>query len=331
MQFVDYAKIEVQAGNGGAGHVSFRREKFEAKGGPDGGDGGRGGNIVALVDINMATLLDFRYRRKFRANNGREGGKGNKSGRKGKDTIIKIPAGTIIKDSKTGEIIADIKPDSPPVIVANGGRGGRGNTRFKSPTNQTPRKFTSGGEGNFRIIEFELKLIADVGLVGLPNAGKSTLLSRISQAKPKIADYPFTTLVPNLGIVKTDEFKSFVVADIPGVIEGAHFGKGLGLEFLRHIQRTRVLLFLIECTEQDPVQQFDMLRAELGLFDPELIEKPTIVAVSKIDLLNQENKSHLDDLPQDWFRISSVSGENLKLLMHKLSEIVLKENEDGRD
>lgn len=323
--FVDYAEIEVKAGNGGDGHVSFRREKYVPKGGPDGGDGGKGGDILAVADENMNTLLDFKHKRMFKAESGERGGKKNKYGKDGEDVIIKLSPGTIVKDFDTDEVLADLKPDSQPVVLARGGKGGKGNTHFKSSTNQTPRKATPGQPGEYRKLELELKLIADVGLVGYPNAGKSTLLSRISDARPKIADYPFTTLVPNLGIVRTTDYRSFVVADIPGVIEGAHSGKGLGLEFLRHIQRTGVLVYLIECTDTDPEISHNMLRAELALFDPELLKKPSLVAINKIDLMDEESRNDLKSLPDDWLKISAVSGENVDGLLHKITELVFGE------
>jgi GTP-binding protein len=322
--FVDHAEIEVRAGNGGDGHVSFRREKYVPKGGPDGGDGGRGGNICVIADENMSTLLDFRYRKVFKAESGGAGGKRNRNGKDGEDTIIKLPAGTLVRDLETGELIVDLKLDSGSVIVAAGGKGGKGNTHFKSPTNQTPRTAQPGQPGEQRKIGLELKLIADVGLVGYPNAGKSTLLSRISDARPKIADYPFTTLVPNLGIVRTTEYRSFVVADIPGVIEGAHMGKGLGLDFLRHIQRTTVLVYLVECTDNDPEISYNMLRAELGLFDPDLLNKPSLAVLNKIDLLDEKSRENIRKLPGDWLMISAVSGENVDKLLHKITELVFK-------
>lgn len=320
--FVDYAEIEVQAGNGGDGHVSFRREKYVPKGGPDGGDGGKGGDVLVVADVNMSTLLDFKHIRRFKATPGQPGGKRQKSGLDGEDIIIKLPAGTLVKDAGTGEVIIDLKPDTEPFVVAKGGRGGKGNVHFKSPTNQVPRKATPGRPGEQRSLILELKLIADVGLVGYPNAGKSTFLSRISDARPKIADYPFTTLVPNLGIVRTTGYRSFAVADIPGVIEGAHEGKGLGLEFLRHIQRTRVLVYIIDCTDDDPQISFDMLRGELGLFDPELLKKPTIAAVNKIDLLDQKARKKFESLPEDWHKISAVTGENVDQLLHRMTALV---------
>ena len=323
--FVDFAKIEVHAGDGGNGHVSFHREKYVPKGGPDGGDGGKGGDIFVVVDENMSTLLDFRYKKVFIAEKGGKGGKNNRTGSDGEDIIIKLPSGTLVRDFKTQELIADLKPGNNPVVVVHGGKGGKGNTRYKSSTNQTPRYASPGQKGGCRTLELEIKLIANVGLVGLPNAGKSTLLARISDARPKVADYPFTTLVPNLGIVKTDDYRSFVVADIPGVIEGAHFGKGLGLAFLRHIQRTKILVFLIECTVDDPVIMYDMLRAELGLFDADLLNKPAVVAVNKIDLMDDKARKKLDKLPPEWLKISAVSGENINLLLNKITKIVFGE------
>jgi len=320
--FVDHAEIEVQAGNGGHGHVSFRREKYVPKGGPDGGDGGKGGDILVVADENMSTLLDFRYRKSFKAEAGGDGGKANKSGLGGPDLLIKLPPGTLIRDIDTGELIVDLKPNDEPVIIARGGKGGKGNSRFKSATNQAPRKALPGLPGQFRKLELELKLIADVGLVGYPNAGKSTLLSRISDAKPKIAKYPFTTLVPNLGIVRTSEYRNFVVADIPGVIEGAHVGKGLGLEFLRHIQRTRVLVFLIDCMDDNAQISYDMLRAELGLFDPELLEKPSVVLINKIDLLDKQARMIFDSWPVNWLKISAVTGENVGEFLNIITNLV---------
>jgi len=320
--FVDYAEIEVHGGSGGDGHVSFHREKYIPKGGPDGGDGGKGGDVIVQADVNMSTLLDFRYKKVFRAENGCQGGKSNKSGRNGADIIIKLPAGTLVKDLNSGRLLADLKPDGEPMMIAAGGNGGKGNARFKSPTNQTPRTATPGWPGESWTVQLELKLIADVGLVGFPNAGKSTLLARISDAHPKIADYPFTTLVPNLGLVKLSDYRSFVVADIPGVIEGAHLGKGLGLEFLRHIQRTRMLVYMIECIAEDPQIPYNMLRAELGLYDTELLEKPSIVALTKIDLLAPDEKAKLSVLPSDWQPISAVSGENIDRLLGAIARII---------
>jgi GTP-binding protein len=322
MTFVDFAQIEVQAGAGGDGHISFRHEKYVPKGGPDGGNGGHGADVLVVADENMSTLLDFRYKKVFRADSGGRGGKKDRSGQDGDNLIIKLPAGTIVKDMETGEVLADLKPGEPPVVVARGGKGGKGNAAFKSSVNQTPRTSTPGEQGQRRILELELKLLADVGLVGFPNAGKSTLLARISDARPKIADYPFTTLVPNLGIVKTVDFNSFVVADIPGIIEGAHNGRGLGLDFLRHVQRTRVLVFLIECTNENPEMQLNMLRAELGLFDPGLLDKPSLVALNKIDLFDSPARNIFDSMPKDWFKISAATGENINALVKAIEEIL---------
>jgi GTP-binding protein len=320
--FVDFAQIEVEAGSGGDGHVSFRHEKYVPKGGPDGGNGGKGGDVLMVADENMSTLLDFRYKRSFRAPSGGRGAKRDRTGNDGKHLLIKLPGGTIIKDKETGEILADLIPGEEPVVIAKGGRGGRGNATFKTSTNQTPRKATPGKPGQKKILGLELKLLADVGLVGFPNAGKSTFLSRVSDARPKIADYPFTTLVPNLGIVRTGHFKSFVVADIPGIIEGAHDGRGLGLDFLRHIQRTRVLVFILECNSDDPLIQLNMLKAELGLFDPELLNKPAVVALNKIDLFDLDARKTLDQFPKNWHRISAATGENINVLLNAIEELL---------
>ncbi len=284
MQFIDYAKIFVKAGRGGNGMVSFRREKYVPKGGPDGGKGGKGGSVILRADHHLNTLLDFRYNKKYVAQNGENGKTSNKSGKDGQDIIIRVPCGTQVKDVETGEIIFDLIKDKQEVVIAQGGKGGRGNAEFATPTNQAPRFAETGKEGEEKHLELELKLIADVGLVGLPNAGKSTLISVISAAKPKIADYPFTTLVPNLGIVRYQESKSFVVADMPGLIEGAHLGKGLGIQFLRHIERTRALAFLIECTDEDPKKTLDILQKEIKSFNKDILKKPQIVVITKIDV-----------------------------------------------
>lgn len=320
--FVDYAQIEIEAGSGGDGHISFRHEKYIPKGGPDGGNGGKGGDVLVVADENMSTLLDFRYKKKYRAPSGGRGGKKDRSGNDGDDLLIKLPAGTIVKDAETGEVLADVKPGEEPVVIAKGGHGGRGNATFKSSTNQTPRKATPGKPGERKTLELELKLLADVGLVGFPNAGKSTLLARISDARPKIADYPFTTLVPNLGIVRTGQFRSFVVADIPGIIEGAHAGRGLGLEFLRHIQRTKVLVYILECTSEDPKTQLNMLMAELGLYDPTLLDKPSVVVLNKMDLLDIKARKELKKIPKSWHRLSAATGEQVEELIHSIEKII---------
>jgi len=313
--FVDQVKIQVLAGKGGDGCVSFRREKFIPKGGPDGGNGGNGGNVILKVDSNLRTLLDFRYRRKFKAQNGKHGQGSNCTGARGENLTIKVPPGTIIYDDSQNEIFADLITNGQELIIANGGRGGRGNATFASSTNQTPRQFTPGKPGEEFFIRLELKLIADVGLVGFPNAGKSTLLARVSKAKPKIANYPFTTLEPNLGIVQVRELHSFIMADIPGLLEGAHSGKGLGLQFLRHIERTRILLFLIECTSESIEEDFNILRNELQSYNEELLKKPILIAITKTDLLEPSTKTdfEIDNIPV--YSISAVTGDGIGALL----------------
>jgi len=282
---IDLARIHVIAGKGGDGCVSFRREKYVPKGGPDGGDGGRGGSVLLQVDPHVRTLLDCREAPRYRADSGRPGSGNSRTGKDGEDVVIKIPPGTVIKDAESGSPLADlIEPDAT-WTAARGGKGGRGNARFATPTHQAPRRADPGEPGEERWLELELKLIADVGLVGLPNAGKSTLLSRISRARPRIADYPFTTIEPNLGIVVRDPERQFVAADLPGLIEGAHTGKGLGLEFLRHIERTRVLVFLLDVTRDAPADDLRLLEHELARHNVALAEKPRLVALTKADLL----------------------------------------------
>ena len=285
--FIDYSKIYVKSGNGGDGAVAFRREKYVPKGGPAGGNGGKGGDVIFIPDSNLSTLLDFRYKRKYMAEDGDNGGSSLKDGKGGNDLVIKVPVGTIIKEAETGEIILDLLEAGKEYIIAKGGRGGKGNSNFATPTNQTPRFAELGKPGEERNIELELKLIADVGLVGFPNAGKSTLISVISDAKPKIADYPFTTLEPNLGIVRYKNYKSITVADIPGIIEGAHLGKGLGLKFLRHIERTKILLIMIDVTSEDYGNDYKTLINELEKYSKILSKKKKIVAFSKADLLQK--------------------------------------------
>ncbi len=293
MQFIDQATIRVKAGNGGKGAVSFRREKYVPKGGPDGGSGGNGGNVVVRADRQLGTLLDFRYRRIYRAEDGEAGRSKNQDGKWGKDLVLKVPCGTLVKDASENTVLADLVHHGDGVVIARGGKGGRGNTHFATPTNQAPRIAEPGTQGEGREVLLELKLLADVGLVGFPNAGKSTLISVISAARPKIADYLFTTLVPNLGIMRVEEGRSFTVADIPGLIEGAHEGKGLGHQFLRHIERTKALVFLIEATAQDPRGQYKVLLNELKLFNPALTKKPRIIALTKIDLLDDAERKRL--------------------------------------
>jgi GTP-binding protein len=326
--FIDYAEIEVSAGKGGDGAVAFRREKYVPKGGPSGGNGGKGGSIILRTDPNLFTLLDFRYKKKYKAQDGEPGGTSRKDGKFGNDVVIKIPVGTVIKNAATGKVIFDLNQIDQEVILAEGGRGGKGNSNFATPTNQAPRKAEPGKEGNSFKIILELKLIADVGLVGFPNAGKSTLISKISAAKPKIADYPFTTLAPNLGIVKYKDYKSFTVADIPGIIEGAHEGKGLGLKFLKHIERTRILLFLIDITSENYQKEYDILFNEIKSYSKKLAEKKKIISLSKADLagdldLKKKAKKKLRNSDSPILVFSSATGmgvpELLDYLWHELT------------
>ncbi len=315
--FIDHTEVVLIAGNGGRGSVHFRREKFIPKGGPDGGDGGRGGHIVFCTDSNLHTLQDIRYRKKYKAEDGTSGGGSRKTGRNGKDVIVLVPIGTIIREKESKEIVADLVNNSETIIVCQGGKGGKGNIRFKSSTNRSPMKAQSGLLGESGVYEIELKVLADVGLVGLPNAGKSTLLSRLSAAKPKIADYPFTTLEPNLGIVKYGDFDSFVMADIPGLIEGASIGKGLGHKFLKHIERNKILLYLIDSQDQAPYETFKTLKNEILNFNPDLRVKPELVCRTKSDIEVDLAKSW-SDFKNDIHVISSVSGHGLSELVSKL-------------
>ncbi|MBK9098138.1 MAG: GTPase ObgE [bacterium] len=328
--FIDYALIEISSGKGGDGAVTFRREKYVPKGGPSGGDGGRGGNVILKANSNLHTLLDFRYKKKYVASNGENGGSSLKDGKNGKDVIVLVPVGTIIKDSETEEILFDLDKDGKEVILAKGGKGGKGNSKFATPTNQTPRFAEDGNPGEYKKIILELKLIADVGLVGFPNAGKSTLISKISAARPKIADYPFTTLEPNLGIVQYKDFKSFTVADIPGIIEGASEGKGLGIQFLRHIERTRVILFLIESVSEDLQSDFNILMKELKSYSPKLVQKKMLVSISKADLIDNIIFKKLSSLKFKGIKekpivFSSASGLGLNELLDILWQNIEKE------
>jgi GTP-binding protein len=286
--FIDRVVVRVEAGTGGSGASSFRREKFVPMGGPDGGDGGRGGDVRVRGDRNLATLLDYTYRDLWKAERGDHGSGSNCTGRSGDDVVLPVPPGTIVRDADSGEFLVEVLEDGQEFTVARGGRGGKGNARFTSATHQAPREWEPGDEGQVRSLEMELKLIADVGLVGQPNAGKSTLLSVISAARPKIADYPFTTLAPNLGVVSLPGHRTFVVADIPGIIEGAAEGKGLGLQFLRHIERTRLLAFMIPIDAMDWQAEYDQLRTEIAAYSAELAAKPHCVVFTKLDLLGEE-------------------------------------------
>ena len=317
--FIDYAKIELQAGNGGNGIVSFHREKYIDKGGPSGGDGGKGGDIVFVTNSNLHTLQDIRYRRLYKAKNGQSGGSNKKTGKSGEDLIIEIPCGTVIKDQASNKVIIDMVEDNHSHIVCEGGVGGKGNHHFKSSTQQTPRFSQEGTKGSHLKVELELKVLADVGLVGLPNAGKSTLLSVMTTAKPKIADYPFTTLQPHLGIVKYGEYQSFVMADIPGLIEGASEGKGLGHQFLKHIERNKILLFLIDILEQNPQEVFDKLKKELETFNDTLMDKPTLVVRTKLDTIQDpKTLDQWDSFSEEYIDISSVSESGLDNLKDRL-------------
>lgn len=315
MHFVDQVRIEVAAGHGGAGCVSFRREPYVPQGGPDGGDGGRGGSIVLQADANVATLLDFRYHRRYQAPSGRPGEGKRRTGASGEDLVIRVPRGTLVYDDETGELLGDLVEDGQTLIAAKGGQGGRGNTRFASPTNRAPRQADRGRAGQARRLRLELKLLADVGLVGLPNAGKSTLLSVMSSARPKIADYPFTTLVPNLGIVDLGDYRSCTMADVPGLIEGASEGKGLGHAFLRHLERTRLLVVLLD-VQDEPQRRLETLLAEIGRYRPELLRVPRIVCLSKMDLLPEDAEPPaLRGVGEEAvIHLSSVTGRGLGAL-----------------
>lgn len=332
--FVDQVKVTLIAGKGGDGCVSFRREYRVPKGGPDGGRGGDGGNIYLVSDPNLNTLAYFRYHPINKAKKGANGQGSNKQGKRGKDLYLKVPVGTVVKDAVTGEILHDFLKPGEIFLAAKGGRGGRGNASFATPTHQTPREFEKGKPGEEKELILELKLIADVGLVGFPNVGKSTLISRISAAKPLIADYPFTTLTPNLGVVDVDEERSFVVADIPGLIEGAHEGLGLGIQFLRHIERTRILVHLIDVSPysgRDPVNDYRVIQNELKAFNPELVKRKQIIVANKIDLLG-EDKKRLTAVKRlaikekkPFLAISAVTGEGLKNLVNLLAKMLEEE------
>jgi GTP-binding protein len=328
--FVDEVVIKVTAGSGGHGLIAFRREKFVPRGGPSGGDGGKGGDVVLEVDPHVHTLLDFRYHAQWKAERGQHGGGSGRTGRSAEDVIVRVPSGTEVVDVATGETLADLTASGDRLIVARGGHGGRGNQHFATSTHQSPQTAEDGQPGQSREVRLTLKLIADVGLVGFPNAGKSTLLASVSAARPKIADYPFTTLTPHLGIVKVGDYASFVMADIPGLIEGAGEGKGLGHQFLRHIERTRVLLFLVDCLDPEPDRTLEILRGELRRHSGALLEKPYRVALTKLDLLpSQENPPGLSRLSAKPFMISAPTGRGVSELLAELHRLVRATSESS--
>ncbi len=329
--FLDTAEIEVISGKGGDGCVSFRREKYVPKGGPDGGDGGNGGSVILRADENLGTLMDISSRRRYVAEDGRPGSGSKSTGRSGDDVVIHVPVGTIVYDGEIGNVLRDLNRHDDQVVVARGGRGGKGNTRFKTSTHQTPHEYEEGTPGESRKLRLELKLLADIGLIGLPNAGKSTLLSRLSKAHPKIASYPFTTLVPQLGIAELVRSRYAVIADIPGLIEGAHDGHGLGHEFLRHIERTRILVHLVEMVptagQDDPVTAYHTINRGLAEYSPVLRDKPQVVVATKLDI--PEARDAMDEffeaIDQPKLAISAVTGEGLDTLRHTLMRMLEQE------
>ena len=328
--FTDYAKIIIKSGNGGDGAITFRREKYVAAGGPDGGDGGKGGDIYFRVDPNANTLIDFRYTKKFKAQNGENGSGGNKYGKSGEDLYIDVPIGTIIRDAETGKIVADLSKDGQVELVLKGGRGGKGNSHFATATRQVPRFAQAGEDGEEKEVILELKLLADVGLLGFPNVGKSTFLSVVTDAKPKIANYHFTTIEPNLGVVKTEKGDSFVIADIPGIIEGASEGVGLGIQFLRHVERTRLLLHVIDVSGvegRNPVQDFHTINEELKKYSEKLSQRKQIIVANKIDIMQDDTGyKELEKLAKEQnieiFKISGATGQGIKELLNRVSEVL---------
>jgi len=341
MKFFDEARIEVIAGKGGDGSASMRREKFVPRGGPDGGDGGRGGSIYVVADANLNTLIDYRYTRIFRAKDGENGRGRDQYGKGADDIVLRVPVGTMIKDAESGEVLADLAKDGARALLAQGGKGGLGNLHFKSSVNRAPRQFTRGMPGEQRMLEMELRVLADVGLLGMPNAGKSTFIRAVSSARPKVADYPFTTLHPNLGVVRVDERRSFVVADIPGLIEGAAEGAGLGHQFLRHLQRTHLLLHLVDMAPFDegidPAAEVKALAAELKKYDPALAKKPRWLVFNKADLLDPKERAKRAAAlakklrwTKPWFVISAIDGEGCKEVTFKVMEFMEAERRAGR-
>ncbi|MBI3399680.1 MAG: GTPase ObgE [Deltaproteobacteria bacterium] len=336
MKFIDEAKIYIKAGDGGRGCISFRREKYIPKGGPDGGDGGKGGDVTIIADDGLTSLLDFKYKKHYIAERGDHGQGSNCTGKDGENIIIRVPVGTVLKDAETAEIIEDVTVDGQKIIIAKGGRGGKGNAFFTSSTYQAPQFAQPGEKGQERWLNLELKLLADVGIIGFPNAGKSTLISHISAAKPKIADYPFTTLQPHLGVVKFGEHQNFVVADIPGLIEGAHTGKGLGIKFLKHIERTSLFIHLIDIAPQtgrDPIRDFEIINKELKAFNPDMAKKPQTIALNKVDITEARERLPIllkffksKDMPV--FPISAATGEGLDKLVKYVGSMAAKLRSD---
>lgn len=328
--FIDEVDILVKAGHGGRGCLSFHREKFVEKGGPDGGDGGRGGHVIFTVDPQLSTLIDLRYRREYKAQRGGAGQSNNKHGKNGEDLVVRVPPGTLVKDVESDLLLVDLATPGEEFTVAHGGLGGRGNARFKSPTNQAPRWAQPGLDGEERHLHLELKLLADIGIIGFPNVGKSTLISRISAARPKIADYAFTTLTPNLGVVRVGDYRSFVVVDIPGLIEGASEGVGLGIQFLRHIERTRCFVHLIDvssATMRDPIADFHAIQAELANYDAALCQRPQVVVANKVDILDEADR--LEALQQfcaehqmPFLAMSAVTGQGVPELVRCMTNLV---------
>lgn len=337
MKFIDEAKIYVAAGNGGNGIVSFRREKYEPEGGPNGGDGGRGGSVYVVADRNLNTLIEYRYTRKFLAQRGENGGSGDCYGKGGSDITLHVPVGTVIADENSGQIVADLDADGKKVLLARGGKGGLGNIHFKSSTNRAPRQCTQGDPGEERDLRLELRVLADVGLLGLPNAGKSTFIRAVSAARPKVADYPFTTMHPNLGVVRVSDTKSFVVADIPGLIEGAADGAGLGIRFLKHLERTRVLLHIVDLAppdpEANPVHDAQAIVRELEKYNPELAAKPRWLVLNKLDLIPEEERAQRitdflaaygADSESRHFAVSAISGDGCRPIIFALQDALEK-------
>lgn len=332
VKFIDEAKIYVKAGDGGRGCVSFRREKYVPRGGPDGGDGGNGADVIMIARRNMTSLLDYRYQRHYKAKRGVHGKGKDQHGKNAEDLLIPVPLGTMIKDFESGAFYGDLTEDGQTLVIARGGKGGRGNARFVTATNQAPKEAEPGVPGQEKTLKLELKLLADVGLLGFPNAGKSTLISRVSAARPKIADYPFTTLVPNLGVVSYGDGATFILADIPGLIEGAHEGAGLGIQFLRHIERTKILIHLLDLspmTQRDPIEDYAAMNRELKSYNEELSKTPQIVALNKIDITEAREvletiEKHFSELGIKTFPISSATGEGTKELVWEVAKQVEK-------